>query len=694
MVLAVSTIGLQLPPIFPATALTILLPAVPTATQEDLTRLLHVVPPPPGARGLTAILLIAQKALTIYRASLRQPSDHFSEVMQRFDRLSSLAAEHLGTVLDTAVPYRKVRVPLAWKLLTHLGECDQGQTDLLKIAGAELAYAMAINLPFERGLADKLIGVAKSGFPLVVDTTAYKAALKACARADDLFEAMRTRPAIVSDHGSEVAQFNAKVAQRFKAVIFFSRDRQHQAIADHRALSAQQMLASAQALKVDIKAGDTVALFNVVSSLTGLPVETAFDLPLLSQSLDDWGMALDVELGCLKLDIDVLTQGRAKARAAQGMHASGDIIVVPLPRFVMELLSDCRLDRQQARTLGSLLLNCVPPSTKSLTGTDRGIRDTIVRFRNGLGPFAVAQGISRYNAAVVVSDPRLVPSAKLFYSRIERDEIWQTADRLYGALGWGAPVPMVTGPTVGSRVTPTDDSIQSWYRWMHNEVSSVHPGRRYTLISLIEHHNRYARFCASMAVFFLALRHRTQLPLTADACVPGVTSIPLMDKRVGIYPGARLIPLCQTLVQQNQYWFAHCAGLMQRLGKLGMSVGHPAVQGLAKICAHKGSLFVPINAMGKSAALGSQDLVDWWPAEYDFPGNFARHYWQSKLRARNIEDSSIDYFVRHTLAGADQTSSSSDAVIAEMARTIATQLDAVACELGIRALPGLGSTKS
>jgi hypothetical protein len=675
----------------------ILLSALSSASQELLRRLLFVTPVPIDTAGLPTVLRAVCNALRVYGQQLRLPRQGYTQLLSN---ITALECECRNTFIgQTDFHYsgtRKKNTPPAWQLLLLI-ERVAPAADILETIGAELAISLTTVKPFRETLAKNLGQVINAAESLTSHPVAYKQALNVRREADRLFEGNKESGATPDPEASLESQFREDLARHFRAKVFYSTDKEHQAIPTHRCQSPMQLKASAKQLKEQILLGDKTALFTVITSLTGLPEEIAQRLPLLSHAREDWYMVLDSDSGCIKVDMALYARGGANSapNTSSSFFTSGEINIIPLPQYVADALDDCIVDAPSAANLGALLLTTPPVKNRSLTRADAGIRATTARFRNALGALAIQEGISRYRAALLVADPRLVPSGKFFYSRITREEIWQDANTLYSALDWGKSVTFVPGLAIGSRVTPTDEAIQAWHRSLAEQVHGCRIGRRYTLAGLITYHNAFAHFAASMATFLLALRHRQVLPLSTNVLLGKSRTISIFDKRVGEFPGGRPVPVCTVLHVQLDYWQQHCHRLENRLIKLGLPDSHPARRSLERWRTKEVPLFFSLAENGKFVSIGTQALKDQWPSSMGLPGNFGRHFWQDRLRQAGIHDTEIDAFVRHYLAGMMPNTSTSAFVTSEWARRITSRIDEVTSRLGLTPLKGLsiGSEK-
>lgn len=667
----------------------VILPALPPHLQGLLRRLLVVMPSPADGVGIEIVLESSHRCIGVYLDSLQSSSPSLVGLLELISELREVCCKlpYYRPAAHKPLMRHMSRYP-AWHLLMMIGSVAN-KTDFHKIAGAALAYSYETCQRFPATLAKNLIRQLHADAPVIDDPATSRQARRILGQASQLFDGVATSQ---TDNTESTDSFGERVAAHIRAKLYFGRDREHQAIADHRAQSSAQILSSAKKLASEIRAGDQTALLSVVHALSGLPVSLALEIPILTYAENDWVIALDVDSGCLKVSVELFSPGRAQSSSVKSHAAEdgGDIIVIPFPIFVVDEIGRHSFDRCHAANLAELLPLVSTKTNRSLTGSRSGINPTVARLRNGLGAFAIQLGMPRYHAAVLLSDPRLVPTGKFFYSRVTREDLWRSANQLYQALGWGDAIALIPGLAAGSRTVPTATTIQGWYAWCRNEVNASRPGRRYAYAGLIKHHNSYAKLSGSLAVFLLALRHRRILPLTTTALAETAT-IGIQDKRVGEFPGLWSAPVCSILRKQLDYWHAHVEGLDRRLEKLHLTKNHPARIAITNWKTKESPLLFMLDDGGNIVPLGSQALVDWWPPELGLPGNFSRHFWQNRMREAGIPDSEIDLFVRHSVSGMDAQASTSHLSVSDWARHMAATVDACLSELRIEAVAGLSA---
>lgn len=652
-----------------------------SAASRNLYRIvLAVVPPPAGMPGLKRVLGCMSSAVNEFARVLSEPTESFKEIRDGLNEISLGLAASTSIVSDHSISFRRISGYPAWRLLTHLP--DEFTPKHLAATGAELSLAILQRKPFRKEIALLLVSELKGTLGESQHDALQRKLSKSVAEATRLFD---TAAVFIETKGPS---FEERLRDRVRATLYFGRDRQHQAIADHRASTSSQMVESAHTLRRKIENGNEAALFHLIAAMSNLPADLACDLPLLRSVQHDWDMVLDTEAGQIKVCVDLFSPGRARVEtgSTDALLQSGDVAVVPLPMFVASALEELSEDFPTARTFGEMLDVNAKPIIHKLTQGGSGIAATFARFRNGLGPLSVELGIPRYVAAMLLTNPLLVPTGKFFYSRVLQDEIWNAAGTLYESLGWGKPVSVVTSLAAGSRQIASDETISAWGAWIKRELVGSQPGKRYTLSGLVRHHNIMALACASMTIFQLALRARKVIPVTHAMTMHHGLTVSIFDKRVGEFPGGRPVPVCT--LQKNVFaaWNRHLEQFADRIFRLGREDCRKLVAALTEYFSPERAAFFEIDHRLRIAPISSARAHSWWPTELKLAPNFGRHCWQNRLRGEGVADSDIDMFVRHSVSGMDSQSSTSHVVMADWARSLICKLDEVNAALGLDAV--------
>lgn len=674
----------------------------PAATQT-LSQLTDVLLIPQDIPRLPIVLVTVCRAIETYGSTLRSPNATFQLVHSLVARLREDIIDRLGWTTSC----HELMQPLLRRLLRHspyavciaMGTLPSDRAARYwAVLGAEIASCMATGKVFSRNFANELRReitpeLFSSRIPSTTPAPWEKAATKKLRVAAKLFEA--DGPPDPSET-SALRLFDLKAGYELSRKLRYSPPRQRQALLDRHHQSKWQLQSSATQLLARAQAGDQTALMTMIAFLTGLSLATTREMPICKVlTSNDSVMGLNLSDGTIRTNLSRLTPASAKPSPyATLFRVASWISVKPLPMVLLNLLQRLAKERPNAHTLAELLPKA-SISGRQLTVVDDHsvLRATSARFLASAGPMAVAQNIDRLYAALLTNDFAVVPGSKLYYALTRREPIWEAANRLFAALGWGPTVPIVPGLPVGSHIVPRREAISGWLTWMANDVKRLSPGRHCGIKRLMMYHNAYACFCASVAVWLLAAREARQFTFTTYSLDPLASFASLADKRVGIFPGELWVPLCAPLREQLALWLTHCSTLERRLKKLGPPPEHPLMVMLRRF--NDGEL-VPMFFGADVGTLnprplGSADLTHWWPTPYRFSPDFGRHFWETELREADVQSSRIDLLLRHiTHAVEGHCSTYADSLV-DAADDIASVQATLLHDLGFSPIPGLSS---
>lgn len=652
---------------------------------------------------LPTVLTVVCNSISAYGATLQAPNLLFRHIKDVVDGLRDVVLDKLGWTTSShelAHPLLKRLLPHApYALCLSAGMVPAEEASRYWIAiGVEIASCLATGKIFARSFANDLRrditpqlfrGKGPIDAPVRwADTAARKIRLAA-----NLFEA--DGPSEPSDtQGTRL--FDLKSGFELSRKLRYAPPRQRQAILDRHHQTGWQIRDSAAQLFARAEDGDQTALLTIIAFLAGLSLSTAKDMPIDSTLAGDESvMALNLDDGSILTNLSRLTPSAAKPSPnATIFRPASWISVKPLPAIVVEFLRRLAAKCPSVATLGELL----PMATTSghqptLTDDQSALRPTTARFLASAGPVAVALGIDRLSAALLTNDFSVIPGSKLYYSLAAREPIWDAANRLFGAMGWGAVVPLVQGPPVGSHIVPERKSIKAWLAWMIDEVQRLSPGRNSGLSRLVAHHNAYAHYCASVTVWLLAAREAKEFHFTTTNLNPTAFFASVCDKRVGFFPGELWIPLCSALQQQISLWLIHCLAFERRLRKLGLPPEHSLIVMLKQFNGGKSSpmFFAVCPKTFRPRVLGSADLTRWWPESHRFSPDLGRHFWETELREAMVPSSSIDLLMRHITRAVESHCSTSAALLTHVASDITAVQTDLLKRLGFNPLAGLTS---
>lgn len=669
--------------------------------QSTLRRLSHVLRPPVDAPRVVEVLKGASLCVNEFGKSLSSPNEHFVRLSAEIQSLSQIATSFLqnGIYVELDRPLqRRLTKYAAWALCMALAEQPDNKL-FLEAVGIEIALSFTTGKPFPNGYANEIRrALGSTPFNQISSSQQFDQSAqysfnrhleKAKRNALNLFESLSVQTVATNQ-----SSFESSAKHYLLRNQTYATPNHRRGILDHTCQSKTQLVQSSLRLRERAEQGDDSSTLTILAFCTGLSLELVTTMPLNGLESDEWLMAVDAELGHIKTNLDPLFPNSASPAepTSKNLRPANKIVVKPLPQFIASLLS-VRLNKvPQASTLGELFPNAGTSGKQltDITSPNSGIVPSTRRFLNSAAPYAIQVGLGRWVTAAVTNDFSIVPGAKPFYAQLEREEIWFASATLFNSMDWGEPVPLETGMTAGSLVSPTRDAVADLFQWMVCKVQASEPGRRCSIDTLLSHHNMYAKYSAAIAILCLASRKAHELRFTAQSLTEGSVFTPLFDKRTGQFPGPLPVPINSVLSQQLHLWHAHCSALDRRLDKIGVAENTRLRIHLKQI-SDMGpvSLFFLVDENKKPSPLGSLDLTNWWPEPLRFPGNFARSFWQCELHIAGFKSSFIDMYVRHQLIGAETYTSTSNLVLRDCFNDICRVQENILRELCIAPISGL-----
>lgn len=667
---------------------------LPEDARTAFRRFMNVMHPPADAPGCAHVSDQVLRCAIAYRDSLGgSATEPLTHIVASIAHLAqAIRAVPLLPFSGSAMWRRLSRSP-SWGLFIDL-PIERLSTRMHEGIGAEICWSWLMGSRFSASLANNLRRAIENEENL---------ALPASVPAKQLASALRTANTIfhtnvfLPSDSADPKRFVAEVRQWFRNRVFLASDKAQQAVFHHRTQSRAQFLASAQWLRQRAEAGDNLAIQACVGAIFNIRADLVPHIPLLNAAIEDYVVAINVDNGCAHVVVSLFADGGAAppTQANPGAIApAATTFVTPIPDFLADALRKQRSGNPDAYTLGNLLPTPTPldSRTRTLQQSAR-IAPSFARFSNTLGPFAVSLGIDRYDAAVLVRDPRLTPSGKFFYARATREEHWAAADTLFNTMGWGPAVPIVEGLAAGSQVTPTPETIHSWFEWMKVQVEAARPDASPTKEHIIAFHNVYAMVIASLVSFVLVLRERKQIPLTAGVVMAHGLTLPIGDKKCGMVPGPRSVSLPELANALIVAYRDHIVVTDGLLGNLGIPVSSPPRRRFQQILAGERVPLFTTVAKGRHKPVSTSILEKWWPQHFGLAGNHGRHYVQNGLRERGVRSTDVDFYVRHMLRGIAPCSSVSTKSLRAIAEALIPALDELLKDAGLAAIAGLQAIK-
>lgn len=470
--------------------------------------------------------------------------------------------------------------------------------------------------------------------------------------------------------------------------------KQRGAALNHRNVSSNQFAAITMELKARVEKGCPDAACIVMQILTSLTLDLALNLPLQRDSHQYWTGCVNVEDSMIELNLDSIfpNMRRPKSASQHLFEPSGSTLRSPLPEFMAIFLKCALLRNPGAKCVGDLLnWPKVDVRANLLPDAPALILPSVARAAQTLGVNAMAMGLPRTLAATLSWNFSLIPSARIYYFRLTKEDVSCTWSNYLGRLGWN--VASVTNEALvssGSLCCLTHVAIASIFLHLTQQVERTYPGRRAGLDRLIQHHNSYSIYVAALVSFCCGLRARKCYQICADDWGTETHFSLLNDKRSGRRKNDRPVVLCAIVRAAIGHWRAHCAGFSARMERLTTSNDMAALkQQFANIVAKAHVPLLFIIRDNKPIPLGSSQVWGKLPTDLSAPPNCGRVYWLNVLSSRGFQSGELDVFMRHSVPGLETNASTHPFPLGPTLNRIAAVQDAQLATLIPALLTGL-----
>jgi hypothetical protein len=241
---------------------------------------------------------------------------------------------------------------------------------------------------------------------------------------------------------------------------------------------------------------------------------------------------------------------------------------------------------------------------------------------------------------------------------------------------------------IGSLTTPTTSAVREVGGHLSSAVAGQPIGRNAGFAQLRRFHNSYALYTAFLLAFASGARAcaaygwRATLDRRDWFCF-------LKDKTTGPHKQPHPMLLPKAAATQAVLFRAHCAALLRRSERRSVGTGALRNRLRAVSAAQPVPLLFLISRTGGLAKLGTAELRAAYPAQVQLVGDAGRHYFASFLFLQRVEDSFIDFFLRHAERGREPFSSTSLVSLRCAYERVCPLIDGHLGELGLGSLPGL-----
>lgn len=481
--------------------------------------------------------------------------------------------------------------------------------------------------------------------------------------------------AIGEDASEEQLPFHKRIMFYYKQKIFFADPKRRQAVIDYKAYPIEDFKLKCIKIREQIQTKEALVngVFHLLSMFSNLPLKYVLDIPVYENATDDWALALCVNEGTLLFDLSVIAPDGLKM-LSDGYKKSSQVLIKPLPLFLSKAISEqVFLSAGQPKTLGDIFGRTLAFDEINST-----------KLINTFSVFA-AQTVDMVMAGFLANDFRIFPTSKIYYHQSSRQEVWNASREVFQQLGWGEPVNYINGLNIGSSAVLTNQAVSGLFDYLAKNVESSRPSNNAGIQRLLNFHEQFTNYCATLSIFCLSLRNANPISIFADQVLYKNNFITLNDKNVHGAASLQPVTICKILREQYALYHAHCQSLLRRLEKSDDLKYLSLVKKLTAIAdCHHTLLFVTKNSLG---GLSSGEVAAAWP--FEIPENFGRHYWASVFKSLNITDREISAHLRHQVASNLNWAGDGDLVLSKLVERIDDAQTQQLARLDISAIPGL-----
>lgn len=646
---------------------------------SGVSALVQIVTAPPHLPNLGTVTTRAVECLRIGTHHLQIP-DKLFQLIEDLDRSTSSVQSPSSPTLLFGL---SGDFP-AWTMLA--GSTFPADSSSKKALGAAITIAWLRGVQIQKSLISELRSLIKKRADEAIDVTKYEAESKKLADRQT-----KKLIAVLQIYGSglnsqEVNQ-QVKLQSALKARFSSLRIVERQAAGRSNELPQSQLEEATRGLWNKAKSGCGNSLAALLVFCVGLPWDIGLAVPLAHTIKPGTYACWISSSGWIGTDLGFLLENLGKTNSPRFL-ATSTVLWRPLPQDLAAILLAALAANPSIRTIGDLLDEPVT-SRKRLNLANIHPSSSLSQFLKSAPGAALRATGMRDVAAFSTLGFELITESDLHYVTIPHVTVWRGCDSMYKSVGLGYAIPITCTEEIfiGSKRTPDVGWIQDIFREAIASVEGSRCGRRYTLASLIDFHNKYAECVYLYAQLCAGGRDRTNPCFSSKAWGPNSAFGLLFDKPLGATGGQSPIPQSSRLTLQVGYWRAHLQCLLRRLLRLGMLVGSVVQHVWDILNLQDVNLFFKLDLQGQILPLDSTSAFQGTAA--DLNKDFSRHFWPKVFRERGLPFEDSQDFLRHSASGiSSHHVTSLHSNWSYLYRT-AEAIDQTLFELGINPVPGL-----
>lgn len=471
--------------------------------------------------------------------------------------------------------------------------------------------------------------------------------------------------------------FIEKVRFHYQNKMHFADAKTRQSVYDRKSYTPTEFEAICQKMNKTLTVNEfefsKLPCHTLIAMLTNLPIGYVHNIPILEYSIDEWAIALSVTEGIIYFDLSLIASGAICLTGEQFVPAT-QILVKPLPLFLATTLQN-----HLTSVTGNIKIigDFVPSDIELPYISPAKIANTYSKY--------AAEKVDLFMGAMLSSDFRGYPKSRVYYSQITRLQVWNASKTVFESLGFGDPVDMPAGLSIGSSAVLTDQAVTKIFSDLAAIVNNSRPSNNAGIEKVILFHTKFTEYVATLAIFCLCLRDANPIDIKASQVLRRQKYLILDDKHVHEDASPQPVTICSTLNQQFVLYLEHCATLLKRMKNAYDPRCGKFMQALERVVAGQEVLvfITPTSLKG----LSSHEVSTAWIIAA--PPNFGRHFWATHLKGLGITDKEISAHLRHQQSGALNWSTESNLVLSTLIKKIDAAQTAKLLQLNIHQIAGL-----
>lgn len=569
-------------------------------------------------------------------------------------------------------------------------DLSRAPVPLRQLLGIELAGAYSTRRVFSRTLTSYLYPLVKKSVLAELTPQEVDALIRRAHRNGD--RASFTLSDMDRGVDGKTISVNARVVASLFAQQSAFRIRERQAAGALNEMTEVEVTDIAQKLRHRVEAGDSDAMHICLAFCMGLVFGIGKLVPFCSSQKSTSVMWINPIYGTTHVDTDRVFPHLAQTRSDRNVETTLEL-VRPLPAFLASAVRHWCAANPTLTAVENFQGGCHGRHSRNSVLKEDGAasgRQSIARLIASRGGIAMRAGVPRDLAAYSTLSLSLIGRSDHHYIEKKRHEIWDACNKIFNALGWGpaVPDPNGLGLAFGSRVSPQTDWVRSLISMQISKTICRRPGKRYSLGSLVDHHNSFSAYVGLMLHILAGGRDRSLLEFKAKAWSQDHEFGQHGEKPGSSTNGLTPLPMPVMLATQIQLWKIHLCALEKRLARLGFSHDHPTRMRIVAILANKScDLLLGLFDDGTPRQIKKEDILG--NEVNTLKGDFARHLIPRLLSEEGIPFEQTQAWLRHHVEGISASSMTALVVQHVWLSNVSSALDRIAMTLGLKPLHGI-----